>query len=205
MQRSLRGEVIASTFHRPPHEHIAARPARRSSALSGSSSWVSDVVVLLDSITRLGRAYNTRRLRRAAASCRGGIALRRRCTQPKRLLGRGPHYIEHGGSLTIIATALVDTGSQGDILIFEEFKSTGNAEFRTLVRASADKRSSSPRSTSASSGTRARSISCSPRTSCTRGPPGCSYALAACDARRRCDAAPRARCARTAATPSSSA
>ena len=135
MQRTVRGEVIASTFDRPPSEHIAVAEL----AIERAKRMVEegrDVVVLLDSITRLGRAYNL-----AAPSggrtLSGGIdstALQ----APKRLLGAARN-IEHGGSLTIIATALVETGSAGDNLIFEEFKSTGNAELR-LMRAMADRR-----------------------------------------------------------------
>jgi transcription termination factor Rho len=135
MQRTVRGEVIASTFDRPPADHImvaelAIERAKRLVELG------QDVIVLLDSITRLGRAYNL-----AAPSggrtLSGGIdatALH----APKRLLGAARN-IENGGSLTIIATALVETGSAGDNVIFEEFKSTGNAELR-LLRAMADRR-----------------------------------------------------------------
>ena len=135
MQRTVQGEVIASTFDRPPSDHIllaelAIERAKRLVELG------RDVVVLLDSITRLGRAYNLA----APANGRtlsGGIdagALH----APKRFLGAARN-IEGGGSLTIIATALVETGSGGDTLIFEEFKSTGNAELR-LLRTSADQR-----------------------------------------------------------------
>jgi transcription termination factor Rho len=135
MRRSVNGEVIASTFDRPPSEHILVAEL----AIERAKRLVEvgrDVVVLLDSITRLGRAYNLA----APASGRvmsGGIdasALH----GPKRFLGAARN-IEDGGSLTIIATALVETGSVGDTLIFEEFKSTGNAELR-LLRATADHR-----------------------------------------------------------------
>jgi len=126
MQRSVKGEVIASTFDRPATEHtglaeLAIERAKRLVELG------HDVVVLLDSLTRLGRAYNNS----APASGRimsGGIdagAL----YLPKQLLGAARN-IENGGSLTIIASAMVETGSAGDTLIFEEFKSTGNAELR---------------------------------------------------------------------------
>jgi len=126
MQRSVKGEVIASTFDRPATEHtglaeLAIERAKRLVELG------HDVVVLLDSLTRLGRAYNNA----APASGRimsGGIdagAL----YLPKQLLGAARN-IENGGSLTIIASAMVETGSAGDTLIFEEFKSTGNAELR---------------------------------------------------------------------------
>ncbi len=135
MQRSVKGEVIASTFDRPPQDHttvaeLAIERAKRLVELG------HDVVVLLDSITRLGRAYNLA----APASGRilsGGIdsaAL----YPPKRFLGAARN-IENGGSLTIIANALVETGSMMDTVIFEEFKSTGNAELK-LDRKIADKR-----------------------------------------------------------------
>ncbi len=135
MRRTIHGEVVASTFDRPPAEHtaVAELAVERAKRLAESGR---DVVILLDSITRLGRAYNL-----AAPSggrtLSGGIdstALQ----APKRLLGAARN-IEGSGSLTIIATALVDTGSTGDGLIFEEFKSTGNAELR-LKRAVADRR-----------------------------------------------------------------
>jgi transcription termination factor Rho len=135
MQRSVKGEVIASTFDRPPQDHttvaeLAIERAKRLVELG------HDVVVLLDSITRLGRAYNLA----APASGRilsGGIdstAL----YPPKRFLGAARN-IENGGSLTILATALVETGSMMDTVIFEEFKGTGNAELK-LDRKLADKR-----------------------------------------------------------------
>jgi transcription termination factor Rho len=135
MQRSVKGEVIASTFDRPAGEHaaVAELTMERAKRLVELGQ---DVVVLLDSITRMGRAYNNA----APASGRilsGGIdagAL----YPPKRLLGAARN-IENGGSLTIIATALVDTGSLGDTVIFEEFKGTGNAELR-LDRKAADRR-----------------------------------------------------------------
>jgi transcription termination factor Rho len=135
MQRSVKGEVIASTFDRRPQDHtmVAELSIERAKRLVELGH---DVVVLLDSITRLGRAYNLA----APASGRilsGGIdstALH----LPKRFLGAARN-IENGGSLTIIATALVETGSQGDQVIFEEYKGTGNAELR-LRRDIADKR-----------------------------------------------------------------
>jgi transcription termination factor Rho len=135
MQRSVKGEVIASTFDRPPSDHttVAELSIERAKRLVELGH---DVVVLLDSITRLGRAYNNA----SPASGRilsGGIdstAL----YPPKRFLGAARN-IEHGGSLTILATALVETGSTGDTVIFEEFKGTGNAELR-LDRKIADKR-----------------------------------------------------------------
>jgi transcription termination factor Rho len=135
IQRSIKGEVIASTFDRPPQDHtslaeLAVERAKRLVELG------QDVVIVLDSLTRLGRAYNLAAPARGR-TLTGGIdstALH----GPKRLLGAA-RYLEEGGSLTIIATALVETGSGGDTVIFEEFKSTGNAELR-LVRAMADRR-----------------------------------------------------------------
>ena len=126
MQRSVKGEVIASTFDRPPSDHTQAAEL----AIERAKRLVEqgkDVVVLLDSITRLGRAYNNA----SPASGRilsGGVdstAL----YPPKRFLGAARN-IEFGGSLTIIATAMVETGSTGDTVIFEEFKGTGNAELK---------------------------------------------------------------------------
>ena len=126
MQRSVKGEVIASTFDRPPSDHTQAAEL----AIERAKRLVEqgkDVVVLLDSITRLGRAYNNA----SPASGRilsGGVdstAL----YPPKRFLGAARN-IEGGGSLTIIATAMVETGSTGDTVIFEEFKGTGNAELK---------------------------------------------------------------------------
>ena len=126
MQRSVKGEVIASTFDRPPSDHtsVSELAIERAKRLVEQGK---DVVVLLDSITRLGRAYNNA----SPASGRilsGGVdstAL----YPPKRFLGAARN-IEHGGSLTIIASALVETGSTGDTVIFEEFKGTGNAELK---------------------------------------------------------------------------
>jgi transcription termination factor Rho len=126
MQRSVKGEVIASTFDRPPSDHTQAAEL----AIERAKRLVEqgkDVIVLLDSITRLGRAYNNA----SPASGRilsGGVdstAL----YPPKRFLGAARN-IEDGGSLTIIATAMVETGSTGDTVIFEEFKGTGNAELK---------------------------------------------------------------------------
>ena len=135
MQRSVKGEVIASTFDRPPTDHItvAELSIERAKRLVEMGH---DVVVLLDNITRLGRAYNLG----APASGRiltGGVdsaAL----YPPKRFLGAARN-IENGGSLTIFATALVETGSAMDSVIFEEFKGTGNAELK-LDRSLANKR-----------------------------------------------------------------
>ncbi len=135
MQRTVKGEVIASTFDRPAEDHttVAELAIERAKRLVEMGH---DVVVLLDSITRLGRAYNLS----APASGRilsGGVdssAL----YPPKRFFGAARN-IEDGGSLTILATALVETGSKMDEVIFEEFKGTGNMELR-LSRALADKR-----------------------------------------------------------------
>ena len=126
MQRSVKGEVIAATFDRPPTEHtaLAELAIERAKRLVESGR---DVVVLLDSITRLGRAYNLSAPARGRTMS-GGIdstAL----YPPKRFLGAARN-IEEGGSLTIIATALVETGSAMDTVIFEEFKGTGNAELK---------------------------------------------------------------------------
>jgi transcription termination factor Rho len=135
MQRTIKGEVIASTFDRPPAEHtaLAELSIERAKRLVELGH---DVVVLLDSLTRLGRAYNN-------ASPGGGRILSggidsNALYPPKRLLGAARN-IEQGGSLTIIATAMVETGSTGDTVIFEEFKSTGNAELK-LDRRTAEKR-----------------------------------------------------------------
>jgi transcription termination factor Rho len=126
MQRSVQGEVIAATFDRPPSDHtaLAELAIERAKRLVESGR---DVVVLLDSITRLGRAYNLAAPARGRTMS-GGIdstAL----YPPKRFLGAARN-IENGGSLTILATALVETGSAMDTVIFEEFKSTGNAELK---------------------------------------------------------------------------
>ncbi|WP_292871845.1 transcription termination factor Rho [Microbacterium sp.] len=135
MQRTVKGEVIASTFDRPAEDHttvaeLAIERAKRLVELG------RDVVVLLDSITRLGRAYNIS----APTSGRvltGGVDASA-LYPPKRFFGAARN-IENGGSLTILATALVETGSKMDEVIFEEFKGTGNSELR-LSRSLADKR-----------------------------------------------------------------
>jgi transcription termination factor Rho len=135
MQRTVKGEVIHSTFDRPAEDHttVAELSIERAKRLVEMGH---DVVVLLDSITRLGRAYNLA----APASGRimsGGVdstAL----YPPKKFFGAARN-IEHGGSLTILATALIETGSRADEVIFEEFKGTGNMELR-LRRELADKR-----------------------------------------------------------------
>jgi transcription termination factor Rho len=135
MQRTVRGEVVASTFDEPATRHVQVaemviEKAKRLVELK------KDVVILLDSITRLGRAYNAT-VPSSGKVLTGGVdanALQR----PKRFFGAARN-VEQGGSLTIIATALIDTGSRMDEVIFEEFKGTGNSEI-VLDRKVADKR-----------------------------------------------------------------
>jgi transcription termination factor Rho len=135
MQRSVRGEVVSSTFDEPAvrHVQVAEMVIEKAKRLVEHGR---DVVILLDSITRLGRAYNTV-VPSSGKVLTGGVdanALQR----PKRFFGAARN-IEQGGSLTIIATALIDTGSRMDEVIFEEFKGTGNSEV-ILDRKIADKR-----------------------------------------------------------------
>ena len=135
MQRSVKGEIIASTFDEPAarHVHVAEMVIERAKRLVELKK---DVVILLDSITRLARAYNNV-VPSSGKVLSGGVdsnALQR----PKRFFGAA-RKVEEGGSLTIIATALVDTGSRMDEVIFEEFKGTGNSEI-VLDRKVADKR-----------------------------------------------------------------
>ncbi|MDP2780774.1 transcription termination factor Rho [Devosia sp.] len=135
MQRSVRGEVISSTFDEPASRHVqvAEMVIEKAKRLVEHKH---DVVILLDSITRLGRAYNTV-VPSSGKVLTGGVdanALQR----PKRFFGAARN-IEDGGSLTIISTALIDTGSRMDEVIFEEFKGTGNSEI-ILDRKVADKR-----------------------------------------------------------------
>jgi transcription termination factor Rho len=124
MQRSVRGEVVSSTFDEPAVRHVQVSEM----VIEKAKRLVEhgrDVVILLDSITRLGRAYNTV-VPSSGKVLTGGVdanALQR----PKRFFGAARN-IEEGGSLTIIATALIDTGSRMDEVIFEEFKGTGNSE-----------------------------------------------------------------------------
>jgi transcription termination factor Rho len=135
LRRTVRGEVIASTFDQSPSDHIKAAElaierAKRLAELG------RDVVVMLDSLTRLGRAYNLA----APASSRtltGGVAVS--ALQPPRQFLGAARCLEEGGSLTILSTALIDTGSQLDSVLFEEFKGTGNMELR-LRRDLAEKR-----------------------------------------------------------------
>ena len=135
MQRSVRGEVVSSTFDEPASRHVqvAEMVIEKAKRLVEHGR---DVVILLDSITRLGRAYNTV-VPSSGKVLTGGVdanALQR----PKRFFGAARN-IEEGGSLTIISTALIDTGSRMDEVIFEEFKGTGNSEI-VLDRKVADKR-----------------------------------------------------------------
>jgi len=135
MQRSVQGEVISSTFDEPASRHVAVSEM----VIEKAKRLVEhkrDVVILLDSITRLGRAYNTT-VPSSGKVLTGGVdanALQR----PKRFFGAARN-IEEGGSLTIISTALIDTGSRMDEVIFEEFKGTGNSEI-VLDRKISDKR-----------------------------------------------------------------
>jgi transcription termination factor Rho len=135
MQRTVKGEVVASTFDEPATRHVAVAEM----VIEKAKRLVEhkrDVVILLDSITRLGRAFNTV-VPSSGKVLTGGVdanALQR----PKRFFGAARN-IEEGGSLTIIATALIDTGSRMDEVIFEEFKGTGNSEI-VLDRKVADKR-----------------------------------------------------------------
>jgi transcription termination factor Rho len=126
MQRSVKGEVISSTFDEPPERHvqvteIVLEKARR------LVEHKKHVVVLLDSITRLARAYNTV-IPHSGKILSGGVDANA-LQKPKRFFGTARN-IEEGGSITIIATALVDTGSRMDEVIFEEFKGTGNCELQ---------------------------------------------------------------------------
>lgn len=135
MQRIVRGEVVSSTFDEPPERHVqiaemAIEKARR------LVEYQNDVVILLDSITRLARAYNTIQPH-SGKILTGGIDANA-LHKPKRFFGAARN-IEQGGSLTIIATALIDTGSRMDEVIFEEFKGTGNMEL-VLDRRLADRR-----------------------------------------------------------------
>jgi transcription termination factor Rho len=135
MQRTVRGEVIASTFDEPPTRHVqvAEMVIERAKRLVEHKK---DVVILLDSITRLARAYNTV-IPSSGKVLTGGVDAHA-LEKPKRFFGAARN-IEHGGSLSIIATALVDTGSKMDEVIYEEFKGTGNMEL-ILDRKIAEKR-----------------------------------------------------------------
>ena len=135
MQRTVKGEVISSTFDEPAQRHVAVAEMVIEKA-KRLTEHKKDVIILLDSITRLGRAYNAV-IPSSGKVLTGGVdanALQR----PKRFFGAARN-IEEGGSLTIISTALIDTGSRMDEVIFEEFKGTGNSE-TVLDRKIADKR-----------------------------------------------------------------
>ena len=135
MQRTVRGEVIASTFDEPPARHVqvAEMVIEKAKRLTEHKR---DVVILLDSITRLARAYNT--VQPSSGKVLTGGVDSHALERPKRFFGAARN-IEEGGSLSIIATALVDTGSKMDEVIFEEFKGTGNSELN-LERRAAEKR-----------------------------------------------------------------
>lgn len=135
MQRTVRGEVVASTFDEPPTRHVqvAEMVLEKAKRLTEHKR---DVIILLDSITRLARAYNT--VQPSSGKVLTGGVDANALERPKRFFGAARN-IEEGGSLTIIATALVDTGSKMDEVIFEEFKGTGNSELN-LERRAAEKR-----------------------------------------------------------------
>jgi transcription termination factor Rho len=166
MQRTVKGEVIASTFDEPAarHVHVAEMVIERAKRLVELKK---DVVILLDSITRLARAYNNV-VPSSGKVLTGGVdanALQR----PKRFFGAA-RKVEEGGSLTIIATALVDTGSRMDEVIFEEFKGTGNCEIH-LERRLYEKRVFPP-STSTAAAPAARNCCWRPR--CCRRRASCA-------------------------------
>ena len=135
MSRTVRGEVVASTFDEPPSRHVqvANMVIEKAKRLVEHKK---DVVILLDSITRLGRAYNS--VQPASGKILSGGVDSNALEKPKRFFGAARN-VEEGGSLTIIATALVDTGSKMDEVIYEEFKGTGNMEIH-LERKIAEKR-----------------------------------------------------------------
>ncbi|URQ72384.1 transcription termination factor Rho [SAR86 cluster bacterium] len=135
MSRTVRGEVVASTFDEPPSRHVqvADMVIEKAKRLTEHKK---DVVILLDSITRLGRAYNS--VQPASGKILSGGVDSNALERPKRFFGAARN-LEEGGSLTIIATALVDTGSKMDEVIYEEFKGTGNMEIH-LERNIAEKR-----------------------------------------------------------------
>ena len=135
MQRTVRGEVVASTFDEPPARHVqvAEMVIEKAKRLVEHKR---DVVILLDSITRLARAYNT--VAPSSGKILSGGVDANALQKPKRFFGAARN-VEEGGSLTIIATALVETGSKMDEVIYEEFKGTGNMEIH-LERRIAEKR-----------------------------------------------------------------
>ena len=177
MQRTVKGEVISSTFDEPAQRHVAVAEMVIEKA-KRLTEHKKDVVILLDSITRLGRAYNAV-IPSSGKVLTGGVdanALQR----PKRFFGAARN-IEEGGSLTIISTALIDTGSRMDEVIFEEFKGTGNSE-TVLDRKIADKRIY-PAIDITKSGTRREELlfdkndltenECSKKNNCPNGHNGC--------------------------------
>ena len=135
MSRTVKGEVVASTFDEPPTRHVqvANMVIEKAKRLVEHKK---DVVILLDSITRLGRAYNS--VQPASGKILSGGVDSNALEKPKRFFGAARN-LEEGGSLTILATALVDTGSKMDEVIYEEFKGTGNMEIH-LERKIAEKR-----------------------------------------------------------------
>jgi transcription termination factor Rho len=135
MERTVRGEVLSSTFDEPASRHVqvAEMAIEKAKRLTEHKK---DVVILLDSITRLARAYNT--IAPSSGKVLTGGVDAQALQKPKRFFGAARN-IEEGGSLTIIATALVDTGSKMDEVIYEEFKGTGNSEVH-LDRRIAEKR-----------------------------------------------------------------
>jgi transcription termination factor Rho len=135
MQRSVRGEVISSTFDEPAARHVQVSEMVIEKA-KRMVEYKRDVVILLDSITRLARAHNT--VAPSSGKTLSGGLDANAMQRPKRFFGAARNF-EQGGSLTIIATALVETGSRMDDVIFEEFKGTGNMEIN-LDRKLADKR-----------------------------------------------------------------
>ncbi len=135
MQRSVKGEVYSSTFDLPAHNHVRTAEMVIERAKRRVEQGL-DVVILLDSITRLARAYNT--VTPSSGKVLSGGVDANALHKPKRFFGAARN-IEHGGSLTIIATALIDTGSKMDEVIFEEFKGTGNSEV-VLSRSVSEKR-----------------------------------------------------------------
>jgi transcription termination factor Rho len=179
MQRSVKGEVVSSTFDEPAQRHVqvAEMVIEKAKRLVEHKK---DVVILLDSITRLGRAYNTV-VPSSGKVLTGGVdanALQR----PKRFFGAARN-IEEGGSLSIIATALIDTGSKMDEVIFEEFKGTGNSEIvldRKVPTSASSRPSTSARAAPARRAARPQNIS--PRCGCC--------AASSCRWARRCHAVP---------------
>ena len=135
MQRTVKGEVISSTFDEPAQRHVAVAEMVIEKA-KRMTEHKKDVVILLDSITRLARAYNT--LAPSSGKVLTGGVDANALTKPKKFFGAARN-VEEGGSLTILATALIDTGSKMDEVIYEEFKGTGNMEIH-LERKIAEKR-----------------------------------------------------------------